>query len=247
MLTTSDNDAHLHQSYLRQYFRLIGYVVAYYDYLLIFDDEVRYIWGCKGSILWIFYLNRYFSIFAIIPSIVGLFLPPRLSSESVCSKVETYEQVTIVIAQLITSVSLLLRTFALYSRSWKILGIILTTGFPLIGLIVWSVANQGSASEVTVSVGCLLLGIQNVKSHLGFAWVALIAYEVLIFLLTIIKSYRERNVTYLASTSHVGGLMQLICRDGAIYFAIMIWLNAANVVTFYTTSVSFLPDFFSHH
>ncbi|KAL4244471.1 hypothetical protein ABKN59_008685 [Abortiporus biennis] len=225
-------------SYLRQYCRLIGSVILYYDYLLTFDDEVRYIWGRKGSTLWIFYINRYFSTIALIVSMIGLFPTASLSSETICSKFETYEQVTIVIAQLITSVTLLLRTFALYTQSRKILAIILSIGLPLIGLIVWSVANQHADSQVTLFIGCLVIGTetQNVKSRLGFAWVALIPYEILIFLLTIIKTYRGRNVTYHAAAGHVGGLVELMCRDGAIYFAIMIWFNIANTVTFYIGS-----------
>ncbi|KAI0791980.1 hypothetical protein C8Q75DRAFT_805027 [Abortiporus biennis] len=249
-------------------FFLFTLVILYYDYLLTFDDERRCIWGRKGSTLWIFYINRYFSVFALIASNIGLFPTARLSSETICSKFETYEQVTIVIAQLITSVTLLLRTFALYTQSRKILAIILSIGLPLIGLIIWSVANQHADSQVTLFIGCLVIGTetQNVQVSilpdcrylsteiewmasgnpvsLGFAWVALIAYEILIFLLTIIKTYRGRNVTYHAAAGHVGGLVELMCRDGAIYFAIMIWFNIANTVTFYIGSVRRYHGFF---
>ncbi|KAI0791988.1 hypothetical protein C8Q75DRAFT_805034 [Abortiporus biennis] len=206
-------------SYLRKQLHLTGVVITYYDYLLTSGDEARYIWGCKGSILWIFYFNRYFSILALIPEIMEIFISPSPSWETVCSGLKTYVQVSIVIAQLVTSVTLLLRTYALYDRSRKILAVILVIGFPLIGLIIWSVVTQHADSLTTI--GCVVIGTRDVQSKLGFAWVALIAYEMLIFILTVMKTYRERNTTYRTTVGHVGSLMELMCRDGAVYFAIM--------------------------
>ncbi|KAL4244458.1 hypothetical protein ABKN59_008693 [Abortiporus biennis] len=218
-------------SYLRKQLHLTGVVITYYDYLLTSGDEARYIWGCKGSILWIFYFNRYFSILALIPEIMEIFISPSPSWETVCSGLKTYVQVSIVIAQLVTSVTLLLRTYALYDRSRKILAVILVIGFPLIGLIIWSVVTQHADSLTTI--GCVVIGTRDVQSKLGFAWVALIAYEMLIFILTVMKTYRERNTTYRTTVGHVGSLMELMCRDGAVYFAIMVCCSTANTVTFY--------------
>ncbi|KAI0791992.1 hypothetical protein C8Q75DRAFT_805038 [Abortiporus biennis] len=223
------------------YIQLVDFTVAYYDYLLTFNDEVCYIWGCKGSILWIFYINRYFSIFALIPSLIGLFPSASLYSENVCSGFAVYEEATLVMAQMITSVALLLRTFALYRRSRKILTGILSIGLPLIGLISWSVADQTVESHPTstFSIGCLVIEAPyEVQSHLGFAWIALIIYDVLIFVLTIAKTCKERNLSYNAVFGHVGGLTDLIWRDGAVYFAIMAVFNTANTVTFFIGSGS---------
>ncbi|KAI0791993.1 hypothetical protein C8Q75DRAFT_614677 [Abortiporus biennis] len=231
------------------YTRIVGIAILYYDYLVTFDDEVQYIWRYKGSSLWLFYINRYFSLVAIIPELAISF-PSILGTNEACHQFTAYSQIIIVVAQLIVSVVLLLRTFALYDRSWRILGLMLSVGLPLVGFIIWSIAIQETGSS-SIYMGCtvagtpksqfctsahqhLQLGFHVPRIDLSIAWMALILFDILIFLLTIMKTYQERRTCHSAILGRMGSLIDLIYKDGAIYFGIMASVNIANTITFYT-------------
>ncbi|TDL23328.1 hypothetical protein BD410DRAFT_787676 [Rickenella mellea] len=49
------------------YVGLASYTFLVYDHLLTFDEEVEYVWkGRKGPVIYLFFLNRYFFVFAFI-------------------------------------------------------------------------------------------------------------------------------------------------------------------------------------
>ncbi|KAL4246339.1 hypothetical protein ABKN59_009105 [Abortiporus biennis] len=227
-----DNDIPLDQIFIRQYTRIVGIAILYYDYLVTFDDEVQYIWRYKGSSLWLFYINRYFSLVAIIPELAISF-PSILGTDEACHQFTAYSQIIIVVAQLIVSVVLLLRTFALYDRSWRILGLMLSVGIPLVGFIIWSIAIQETGLS-SIYMGCTVAGTPKSQFYLSIAWMALILFDILIFLLTIMKTYQERRTCHSAILGRMGSLIDLIYKDGAIYFGIMASVNIANTITFYT-------------
>ncbi|KAL4244467.1 hypothetical protein ABKN59_008682 [Abortiporus biennis] len=239
------------QIHIIDYLHLSGIVILYYDYLLTFQDEVRYMWFQPLSSTWLFFLNRYFSIFADIALTIGTFAT-YTSIEEGMRWYSTASFVITLIGQIIASIILLLRTWALYNRSWNI--IISTTSFAtgLAVLVIWSTSNESSDNR-TISDGCintppnasrprmfmhndygvgLLMNFPLTQGIAG-AWEAHIVYDLMIFATVVFKTYRDREQFREAKLSRFGSLLDLILRDGAIYFAVMACANIANTVTFY--------------
>ncbi|KAI0791977.1 hypothetical protein C8Q75DRAFT_731851 [Abortiporus biennis] len=229
------------QIHIIDYLHLSGIVILYYDYLLTFQDEVRYMWFQPLSSTWLFFLNRYFSIFADIALTIGTFAT-YTSIEEGMRWYSTASFVITLIGQIIASIILLLRTWALYNRSWNI--IISTTSFAtgLAVLVIWSTSNESSDNR-TISDGCIntppnasrprMFMHNDYGVGIAGAWEAHIVYNLMIFATVVFKTYRDREQFREAKLSRFGSLLDLILRDGAIYFAVMACANIANTVTFY--------------
>ena len=120
-----------------------------FDYFLTLSDEIRFIWLKRPSIISILFLiNRYASIFGYLIVLYFKFIPPRalLNSMRICSQFAVFAAFLDVINQLCIvgeqalqykdqihsltycTVTLVLRTYALYDKSRLILFIIGASG-----------------------------------------------------------------------------------------------------------------------
>ncbi|KAL4244469.1 hypothetical protein ABKN59_008684 [Abortiporus biennis] len=236
MDTSGSFEFPLDQIYIRNYLYLLGIVILYYDYLLTFSDEVRYMWFQPSlRIPWLFFFNRYFSILADIGITIANFVP-YTSLES-CVRYNTAAEFVLVIVQLLAGIVLLLRTYALYGRSRKILIFILSLTAPLIGFIIWSVFTEETGISSIIN-GCIITQTPTSELHLAGAWESLIAYDLLIFITIVVKTYKRRAEFRDEQLGRLGSVFVLIWRDGAIYFGVMACANVANSLTFYTLPLS---------
>ncbi|KAJ7218508.1 hypothetical protein GGX14DRAFT_437324, partial [Mycena pura] len=74
--------------------------------------------------------------------------------------------------------------------------------------------------------------VYNVQIGLAGSWEAIIACDVLVFLLTLWKAYTQRrsnSALVFRSTS----LVERMWRDGVMYFGLIVFVNTANLFTFY--------------
>ncbi|KAH8097005.1 hypothetical protein BXZ70DRAFT_1009332 [Cristinia sonorae] len=94
----------------------------------------------------------------------------------------------------------------------------------------WAIADQAAA--ISISHGCHAASAKTRAIRIAVAWECLFVFDLMIFSLTLYKSYNEASRNRLGS---LNDLVYLIARDGAIYFAVMAIANAANVVTFYVS------------
>ncbi|KAI0791983.1 hypothetical protein C8Q75DRAFT_613049 [Abortiporus biennis] len=149
-----------------------------------------------------------------------------------CSGMTIAREIVLVVVQIIVGVILFLRTVALYAHSLKILIFLLGTGIMVVGVALWSVISE-KAGSASVELGCFI----EIQSDSGFrlasAWEAVIAYDILIFSMTLFKAFQERRYRH---TILKGGLVCSIFRDGAIYFAVLACVNIANTLTIYGVS-----------
>ncbi|KAJ6484496.1 hypothetical protein C8R47DRAFT_1321556 [Mycena vitilis] len=187
---------------------LLGISILYYDHLINIDSEIQYIWmrNKSSSSFW-FFLVRYIGFVGNLPVII------------------------LVITQLLVSVVAILRTYALYSRNKRLLWCLLILGACLIALSSWTVYGQ-HAIPVTVFPGCHLGVTEGTGHHLSASWFCLFLFDLIIFVLTVSKTYSTRRL--------LGGgdelpLHMLMVRDGAMYFAAMAFANLANIITYYST------------
>ncbi|KAL4244464.1 hypothetical protein ABKN59_008689 [Abortiporus biennis] len=218
--------------HIRNEFYLVGIVVLYYDHIITFDREVAHMWYRNGRIPWLFFINRYFAPIAYIAVNISPFMPSRTVAE--CKKSSSAIAIVTLISHVIVGVVLVLRTFALYGRSFKILGFILIVSMPLIGTAVWSLFSQRIDDE-NVVLGCNTAAAKGSGVRLAIPWEAIVCFDVLIFTLTVVKTIRERRSEHTIVFGHFGSI---IFRDAAIYFATMACVNIANAATFYVPSPS---------
>ncbi|GBE87488.1 hypothetical protein SCP_1101650 [Sparassis crispa] len=209
----------MQEVYLHNYLHLVGISIFYYDYLITFRDEYSRIWSKpKSKVSIMFFVNRYVTFFGDIAVNWGNFYhfktDERFIHTCMASPID---------------LNLLLRTYALYRRDKRVLALILATGLTLLGLSCWAVI--GSQEDIDLNGGCHTAAPRVTAIRTAVAWEALFIYDILIFSLTVFKTFKERSRNVV--TVGKFDVVSLIFRDGAMYFAIMASVNLANVVTFY--------------
>ncbi|KAI0831457.1 hypothetical protein BC628DRAFT_1415955 [Trametes gibbosa] len=207
---------------------LVAYTTLYYDYLLTFSDEVEYFWKSANlSIISVlFVVNRYLGLLGPLPLILEYFV-------DLPEHTYTYHQAYALASQGIVAVMLVIRTYALYNRSRRILVILL--GTHVSGALVCLVAIVVNVSPVkTVTplpfkyTACDLSLTNNQATHLVIAWGAMLWFDTTIFLLTLTQALRMRRY-------FPGGLLEVMLRDGTLYYGFMVAANVSNIITFMIT------------
>ncbi|KIM57199.1 hypothetical protein SCLCIDRAFT_1219647 [Scleroderma citrinum Foug A] len=146
----------------------VVFTLLLYDYMLTIGQEIELFWkrSWRSWAYFLFIANRYITLFGHVPSLLYSFW----SSESYpdlsrCDSLLEFTQVEIVIVQVIASVIMTMRVYALYRNSWRIL--IFHVMIMLSGGVVacWTVFSHNPPSFVatmpvipsqglTLSVGC---------------------------------------------------------------------------------------------
>ncbi|KAI0791956.1 hypothetical protein C8Q75DRAFT_611254 [Abortiporus biennis] len=218
---------------LRSYLYILSVAILYYDHLLTLGDEVQYMWFQGRNFPWLFFMNRYFSILADIGLTTGQFI--TYDSIPSCITYSAISETCLVIAQTIVSVVLLMRTYALYNRSLKILVFILVVSSGLLGVCIWALLTRKTGLRSINSHGCTIVETPSSELHMAAAWEALIAYDIMIFTTIVFKTYKVTHQPgFRRGSGRLKNLIELVFRDGAIYFVVMAFANIANTITFYT-------------
>ncbi|KAI0807434.1 hypothetical protein C8Q74DRAFT_1362936 [Fomes fomentarius] len=206
---------------------VVALTMLYYDYCLTFQREIEHFWKrARFTVVsTLFVTNRYLGLLGPIPVVLEYFvqLPsPRF--------LQRYHQYYAIISQVIVGVVLIARTFALYNRSRRVLVALIVLGCVLVATTfiatnVKTIAVTANASSEHIGFGCdlSLTAQQGLRSAVG--WFAMLCLDTTIFALTVIKSVQMRH-------SINNGLLQVLIRDGSMYYAILVVANIANILTF---------------
>ncbi|KAI0360506.1 hypothetical protein OH77DRAFT_1445358 [Trametes cingulata] len=214
--------------YIHNYLHLAGVVILYYDFFLTFGEEYHRVWKNPRTISSIlFYLNRYLPILGDIAVNTGNFY--IFANEQSCRQYAFFRQLLLIINQVVVCFVLFLRTYALYGRDKRILVLVVGVGAVLLGISCWSVVGQHQ--DIELRGGCHLMAERMTAIRLAVSWEALFAFDLMVFILTVSKTFRERYRHRVTSGRH--DIISLILRDGAMYFAVMASVNFANTLTFY--------------
>ncbi|KAF4616708.1 hypothetical protein D9613_008373 [Agrocybe pediades] len=205
-------------------FSLISYTILVLEYLATFEEEVERFWKA-GRINWasgFFYVNRYLTLFGHIPVLVEYFW--RTSNPD---KRESFHQYLAMLIQAIIASMLIMRMYALYERSKKVLALHLTIAIVAVSVGCWAVigGKKQDNPDVKVAAGCGISLTHYQAVRLGVAWSGMLVFDFVVFGLTLYKSLtipRTRGVD----------LLDILLRDGAIYFSVMIASNLGNILTF---------------
>ncbi|THU76558.1 hypothetical protein K435DRAFT_787150 [Dendrothele bispora CBS 962.96] len=215
---------------LAEYLHLSGLVFLYYDHILTFPMEVKYLWkhlGCNSKSL--FLLNRYYSVLgnAIVTySIFSTSLAPKR-----CRSLHLFREILLLSTQVIVCLILSLRIWAIYGREKGLFAFLGVVGMILIGLASFAVFF-GEHSTIRASItgeGCHseLEFITSIQA--ASAWEALFLYDSLLLALLLYKGFKTRR-----ELGRVP-LLEVVLRDGSLYYIMMTLANLANIFTFYFT------------
>ncbi|KAH9983164.1 hypothetical protein BJV74DRAFT_50760 [Russula compacta] len=75
--------------------------------------------------------------------------------------------------------------------------------------------------------------LRNRAIRLATAWEAQALFDTLIFALTLARTLKMRKMHDMVISVTGRGLMDIVLRDGALYFAVMALANSVNILTFY--------------
>ncbi|KAH8993603.1 hypothetical protein EDB86DRAFT_2928760 [Lactarius hatsudake] len=228
-LSMSLND--ISATFTHSYAQVFAISVLYYDHLLTFPAEVSHVWSQPISInTLLFLLNRYVAFLGnVAVPLVGF---SGLISLTSCTPATYVRQGLLVLSQVLVSVTLAIRIIALYHSTRRIILWVVGSGTILTGVTFWSLVGQ-HATFVPDAPGCYYLISETTGIHLAFAWEAQAIFDALVFALTVMRTLKMRKLHNMAISLSGVGLLDVLLRDGALYFAVMALANLANIFTFY--------------
>ncbi|KAF9041560.1 hypothetical protein BJ165DRAFT_1350015 [Panaeolus papilionaceus] len=205
-------------------YSLAACVMIFYDMAITFGEEVEQIWMRKFSLLTVlWFLNRYLSPLGYIVIIVSFHDP---WSKEVCDRYILYPEALKVVTTSVVGAIFIMRLHAIYSRSVFIiiLGCVLLT--VELGLKIWAFTDGKSIDLPPGLVGCILVGTEHAR--FAVTWIAELGFDTAVFLLTLWKTFEHNWRLQGNATS----LINLILRDGIMYYAIIFAANLLTVLLF---------------
>ncbi|KAJ7342865.1 hypothetical protein DFH08DRAFT_811200 [Mycena albidolilacea] len=196
----------------------VSFSILFYEYFLTLDWEISRFWWTQLS--WpkaLFFANRYGTLLGNIPVAMEYFwtgnsTPTKIKvSAPLCLGLESYHQYFFIASQVLVAAMLILRTYALYERSKRVLALMIAVAFGAVVVGIWSILSGKAVDKTT-----------NLPLYIGCDYPTSKAQ---IFLLTLYKVFTRHppNGTDLAT---------VLLRDGSVYFGVMLLSNLANIATF---------------
>ncbi|KAF8890468.1 hypothetical protein BD779DRAFT_1671402 [Infundibulicybe gibba] len=223
-ITTSD----VRDIRLENYILTFSLAFLYYDHLITIDREIKYIWRRPKMLsAYLFLANRYASFSANL--VVALFqvtnFDLRVQRFEVSLNAELVPQMAPSKLQGLQSITAAspYRNSILSAYSNDLAGV---AGLGVTG---WALSGQ----QITVarhSSGCHVGFAYNTSTRLVVPWMAVFAYDSVVFALTLVKTWRAGCEVTIHRRLPI---IVLLLRDGAIYFAVMALANLANILTCY--------------
>ncbi|KAM5538874.1 hypothetical protein V8D89_007596 [Ganoderma adspersum] len=206
------------------------FAILYFDYAVTFDAEVERFWKARfSSPSFVFYLNRYLSLFGHIPVIYQFYWA---NEQSVCSKVQMYHQILAGLTQVIVAGLQIFRIHALYHDRRSI--VLFLTAFCIVGCAIsgWSLAQTWQQPTVNYTysrkdfpgVGCDFSLSETQGLYLAVIWAITLAFDFSVFVLTMSR------IAPIASKCR-GTLFTLFLRDGSFYFVALFACHLSNILS----------------
>ncbi|KAH9992304.1 hypothetical protein BJV77DRAFT_1067796 [Russula vinacea] len=161
-----------------------------------------------------------------------------------CQTIVHVREALLVLGQVVVSATLATRTMALYHSSRTVVIGVLGIGIGIVGVTCWSLVAGGYSTFVRTSApGCHYILSERSSIHLAAAWEASALFDVLVFSLTLMRTLKMRKTHNMAISFTGEGLVDMVLRDGALYFAVMALANLANIFAFYFAVPTFKGTF----
>jgi len=202
-------------------------VILYYDYILTLHLEIEFLWPPHNKQGWFTVaclLNHYIPVLGYLPAVVSYFIT---SESPFCMDLHVYRELFVTVVQINVGVLCLIRVYALYDRSLRVLGFLVFIGLMSVvtatGTTIAGHYAGGGAILVSSSiVGCsgFIPLVEGRFSAIACATVSV--FDSVIFSLTLYKAFKiGRGVR----------LLNMIVRDGTMYFLVLLIMNLSNIFT----------------
>ncbi|KAJ7152015.1 hypothetical protein C8R46DRAFT_1121750 [Mycena filopes] len=227
MLNSVQIQSQLNSNY---YFNLVSFTILFYDYFLTLNWEISRYWGSAWT--WpniLFFANRYGTLIGNIPVVIQYFWTHESTAQKTltCQHLESYHQYFIIVTQIMVAAMLILRTYALYERSRRVLALMIAVTIGATGVALWSVVTGKAGTNdnnLHLYFGCNYPISQAQGDRLAIAWADIAIFDCMIFLLTLYKVFSRHRPG--------ADLLAVLLRDGTIYFGVMVMSNLSNILTF---------------
>lgn len=232
---TSIADSDVQQMLFCMYTVLAGNSILIYDHMVTLPEEIVFIWHRpKALSAMLFLLNRYVALLSNICGLVMDFVP--VSDES-CLKYALYRQLAILLQTAIVCIIMTIRTYALYDCSKRLLAWMGIVMVALAGLAcVGTFGHFSGDMEIVPGIGCNETFSKAVAARIGLAYVALLIFDIFIFILTVYRIYKTSSLLRFSLVTRRNIVDTIYC-DGAIYFGAMALSNIPTILTYYFGSV----------
>ncbi|KAI0673082.1 hypothetical protein C8Q78DRAFT_699086 [Trametes maxima] len=205
---------------MNNYLAAASMALLYYDYCLTLSAEVDRFWrsGKPSPTSIVFVLNRYLGLFGPIPAMFEFFghFTPELSPVTVISPIRCcghsnhYWKAPVI---------LIIRTYALYNRSKRILLVLIVLA--IIAMAVTLLVHFVGTAPVTDDVP------QHPVQSPSLCDLSLTAKEGLLIILTLRQTLRMQEGLRIHHS-----MLRVLFRDGVIYYSILFVVSVANILTF---------------
>ncbi|KII84038.1 hypothetical protein PLICRDRAFT_46379 [Plicaturopsis crispa FD-325 SS-3] len=157
----------------------------------------------------------------------------RLELFTSCAALELSLKVMQLVAQSVVLLIFVLRTYALYGCSRKVLvslsslalAVVIGYAFLIVWTMIFSIQNWDDFDGISFTgMSCLEL----MESPSWIFWLGLFIFDIVVLVMTLAKTYKVSRE--LRATPKRMPLASLMLRDGSIYFVMMAVLHLANIV-----------------
>ncbi|KAI0245621.1 hypothetical protein BJV78DRAFT_278255 [Lactifluus subvellereus] len=168
-------------------------------------------------------LNRYLPVFGYLPFVVSYFFP---ASFPVCHGLQVYHGIFVMALQVLAGTLCLIRVYALYGRSRRVLGLLLVVGSGSIIhaalMLAAGVRSRGGTVPVMSSLHeCIQFSLLLGGLYDSLAWIGVLVFDSVIISLTLYKAVTiGRNIP----------LLGVIVRDGTMSFSVLFIVNLVNIL-----------------
>jgi len=198
-----------------------------YDHVLTLDDELRYMWPCDrieiGKVL--FFLNRYLVPAEYVVTLYGFLGTPSIP---ICKALYTFQEFSSLASLAVVQIVLMTRTWILWGANKMLLAtliVYLVGCLYATGILLRFIGNgQDYLVDPDLRIGCVV--IQDPDPKFWMFWLPVIGFDLVLFILTLVKVIQHHR-----ELIH-GPLVDILHRDGLIYFALSLGLGIGNMLIY---------------
>ncbi|KAI0659997.1 hypothetical protein C8Q70DRAFT_1053251 [Cubamyces menziesii] len=209
--------------------------LIFHEYFITLDSEVRLIWRRRitgASIL--FFLNRYIMIFDNVITLASY--PARTDTGYVCAALGWMDVVLNLLPYFIWNAFSTMRVYAISGRDWRIASVVCLLMIGPIASNVYNIPFE-KPDNMPPPYNCQFDNALTLQTH---NIIPLIAGDAIVLIVTWWKTYRLKKAADEARVKM--SIVDMLLRDGTMYFGTMVVLNVLHIMVNYVVKVSFLGD-----
>ncbi|KAL5520989.1 hypothetical protein ACEPAG_8911 [Sanghuangporus baumii] len=150
-----------------------------------------------------------------------------ISNNTRCTHFVRYPGAMQIISNIASGTTLSIRVYALYSRAWWVIAVLLPVFMAEIAVESWAVQGGAPAPLPPGVPGCILTGRNDEGIKFATFWAGQLVFPTLIFIMTIIRVLYLRRIAPIRDS-----ILTVLLRDGIMYFLVIFVANTVNVVTY---------------